>query len=118
RCRFARQREVEEAGLLGEAPGDEADAHTRAVRAIELAPDPFRVAVARADQAEAARRRDGDSERTAGDETHGCEHQRLLDAQQRGDHVVRPARSLSFCDLIIARIFSQLASESLSSSVK
>jgi hypothetical protein len=33
-------------------------------------------------------------------------------------HAVRPARSLSFCALIIARMFSQSASESLSSCVK
>ena len=86
--------------------------------ALEFAADPVGIAVARPDQTEAARPRNRGGQRTAGDETHGREHYGFLDAQHAGDHALRPARSFSFCALIMARMRSQSASESWSSSVK
>src|SRR5205823_2146942 len=119
---FVTQREIKQRGLLREAPGDEADADALAFGALEFAPHPLGVAITAADEAEAARARNRRSERAAGDETHGREHHRFLDAQHAGDHARiytdLPARSFSFCALIMARMRSQSASESRSSSVK
>src|SRR5258708_33884358 len=50
---LALEREVEQCRLPGEAPRDEADADARAPGLLEFAPDPFRIAVAPADQATA-----------------------------------------------------------------
>jgi hypothetical protein len=113
---LVREREVEELGALGEAPGDEADPDARIASKLELRADPFRVAVAGADEAQAAGRRYRGGERAAGDESHRRQYQGLFDAEDV--HAVRPARSLSFCALMSARMRSQSASESLSSSAK
>ena len=95
-----------------------ADADARAARQVELAADPVGVAVARADQAEAAGARHRGGEGAARHHAHRREHHRFADAEKLADHAVRPARSLSFCALMSARMRSQSASESWSSSVK
>ena len=64
---------------------------------------------------EAARARAQEHQGGGRPRQHRCRRHRR---RGRRGHAVRPARSLSFCALIIARIFSQSASESLSSSVK
>ena len=115
---LALEREIEELRLLRQAPGNEANTDARIAGAVELASHPLRIAVAGADQAEAAGARHRGGEAAAGDESHRRQHQRSCDAEYVAHHVVRPARSFSFCALIMARIFSQSASDSWSSSVK
>src|SRR5438270_7697262 len=51
---FVTQREIKQRGVLAEAPGDEADTDALAFSALEFAPDPVGVAVAGAEQPEAA----------------------------------------------------------------
>lgn len=50
---------VEQLGITGEAPGDQPNADPCPLRLVELALQPFRVAVGSANQAQAARRRHG-----------------------------------------------------------
>src|SRR5436190_17947477 len=117
-CRPVGERQIEQLRPIGQAPGDEADADARAFGLLILAADPVGVAVAAADQAQAAGARYSRRQRTARDKAHWRQHQRFVDTQELGDHAVRPARSLSFCALIMSRMRCQSASESLSSSVK
>ncbi len=90
RAGLEREREVEELRLLRQAPGDEADADARAARELELAADPLGDAVARADQAEAARVRHRGGERAAGHVAHGREDDGLLYAEPLGNHEITP----------------------------
>ena len=90
RSGLARQRHLQPIGILGEMPGDEADANRRTLGRRELPLDPRRVVVASADQAEAAGLAHGRRERAPRDAAHRRQQDRMTDAEKIGQR--RPKR--------------------------
>ena len=82
----ALEHQVEQTRLVGQAPGDEADAvaNLRGGEPVELARQPELVAVAAAEDAEAAGPADGRGQRGVGDEVHRCEQHRMVDGEAAG----------------------------------
>ena len=77
RSRPASENMVKQLGRPGERPGDEPDTDPRRVCDVELRVDPVPVAVAAADEPEAAGVRDGCRKAAACSERHRCQHDRM-----------------------------------------
>jgi len=82
RRRLPRQRHVEQLGITGEAPGDEPGSDPCPLRLVELALQPSRIAVAPADQSQAAGRRHGRGEPPPGYFGHRCKQDRVFDPEE------------------------------------
>ena len=81
------QRVGQERRRLAQRPGDEPDADARAAGRSELFLDPGRVAVAAADQAQAAGAADGRRQRAAAGERHRRGYDRMPQVQAAGESV-------------------------------
>jgi len=75
------QHAVQQAWAFGEAPGDEAAADPGVAGERPLPVDPVAIAVAAAEQSEAAGMGHRRGEPAAGDRVHGGEQNRVLDAE-------------------------------------
>jgi hypothetical protein len=85
RCRLLRQCRVEQFGVTGQAPRDEAESDSCAAGLADFRSQPFGVAITDADQAQAARGGDRRSEPPPGDQGHRREQDRVFDPEEFGE---------------------------------
>jgi hypothetical protein len=79
------QGDVQQLRITGEAPGDESDADSGALRLVELALQPIGITVTAADQAQAAGRRHDRGQPAAGYVGHRGEQDWVVDAEEFGE---------------------------------